>query len=87
MIHRTEQFWAQSRPYTQGAVAMLIPTRDVLLSEPAGASRWDYSQNNRLNVYTHLREAGYRVDVLPYNKLNDAYLKNMPRWCWSVRTT
>lgn len=79
MIHRTEQFWAQSRPYTQGAVAMLIPTRDVLLSEPAGASRWDYSQNNRLNVYTHLREAGYRVDVLPYNKLNDAYLKNMPR--------
>ena len=75
MIHRTEQFWAQSRPYTQGAVAMLIPTRDVLLSEPAGASRWDYSQNNRLNVYTHLREAGYRVDVLPYNKLNDAYLK------------
>lgn len=74
MIHRTENFWAKSWPASEGAVAMLIPTRDVLLSEPAGASRWDYSQNNRLNVYTHLREAGYRVDVLPYGKLNDAYL-------------
>ena len=75
MIHRTEAFWATAQPVSAGAVAMLVPTRDVLLSEPAGVSRWDYSRNNRLNVYTHLREAGYRVDVLPYGKLNDAWLK------------
>ena len=75
-IHRTERFWAESMPDSKGGIAMLMAQRDVLLSDPAGASRWDYSQNNRLNVYRHLRSAGYRVDVLSYGKLTPAYLNN-----------
>lgn len=76
MIHRSEKFWAESRPCTKGAVAMLLPQRDVLLSEPCGASRWDYPANNRLKVYSALRSAGYRVEVLPYGKLTDRYLRD-----------
>lgn len=75
-IHRTEPFWAQAEPaYGVPRIAMLMPQRDVLLANSTGVSLWDYSTNNRLSVYTHLRNAGYWVDVIPYGKLNPEFLK------------
>lgn len=71
VIHRAEAFMAQSRP-AKGLprVAMLMPKRDILLAADTGVSWWDYSNNNRLNVYRRLRDMGYWVDVIPYGKLN-----------------
>lgn len=75
-IHRTEPFWAQAEPANDvPRIAMLLPQRDVLLANNTGVSLWDYSTNNRLAVYTHLRNAGYWVDVIPYGKLNPEFLK------------
>ncbi len=75
-IHRTEAFWTAAAP-ARGALrlAILMPQRDVLLAADNGASRWDYSTNNRLSVYNHLRSMGYWVEVIPYGKLAEAALK------------
>lgn len=76
MIHRSEPFWAKAEPAAGvPRIAMLMPQRDILLANDTGVSRWDYSTNNRLSVYSHLRNAGYWVDVIPYGKLNPAFLK------------
>ena len=76
MIHRTEKFWARSAPAEKAPrLAMLLPQRDVMLSGPTGVSWWDYSTNNRLSVYSRLRDAGYWVDVIPYGKLVPEHLK------------
>ncbi len=75
MIHRSEEFWHDALPAKNvPKIAILMPQRDVLLSMETNRSRWDYSVNNRLNVFTRLRDAGYWVDVLPYTKLTDDYL-------------
>lgn len=75
MIHRSEAFWHDAVPAEKiPKIAILMPQRDVLLSMETNRSRWDYSVNNRLNVFTRLRDAGYWVDVLPYTKLTDDYL-------------
>ena len=75
MIHRSERFWAQAAPSAgAGRLAMLLPQRDIMLAGPTGVSWWDYSANNRLNVYSRLRDAGFWVDVIPYGKLNAEYL-------------
>ncbi len=75
-IHRTEAFWHDAAP-AEGVprIAMLMPQRDVLLANDTGVSLWDYSTNNRLAVYNHLRNAGYWVEVVPYGKLNPEFLK------------
>ncbi len=71
MIHRSEKFWHEAAPAeNMPRVAMLMPQRDVLLSADTGVSWWDYSNNNRLSVFTHLRNMGYWVDVIPYGKLD-----------------
>ena len=76
MVHRAEAFMAQSRPVPGlPRVAMLMPKREVLLAADTGVSWWDYSNNNRLNVFRRLRDMGYWVDVIPYGKLNPESMK------------
>lgn len=75
-IHRTGPFWAEAAPAKDvPRIAMLMPQRDILLASNTGLSLWDYSTNNRLAVYTNLRNAGYWVEAIPYGKLNPAFLK------------
>lgn len=85
MVHRTEQFWTECAPMPGVArVAMLMPRRDVLLADRSyrgikkgsHPSRWGYPENHRWMVFRWLREQGYLVDVIPYGKLNDTFLKN-----------
>lgn len=79
MIHRTEAFWKESMPAAgMPRVAMLLPRRDVLLSNPSDRNprdgKFSYPENHRWMVYRWLREQGYWVDVLPYTKLTTDYL-------------
>lgn len=75
MLHRNEKFWYQARPAAATPrVAILMPQRDVALAGDTSLSWWDFSINNRLNVYRRLRDMGYWVDVIPYGKLNNAFL-------------
>ena len=76
MVHRTERLWSRGAPASGlPKIAMLLPQRDILLAKDTGVSWWDYSTNNRLNVFSRLRDAGYWVDVLPYGKLTPEQLK------------
>jgi len=74
MIHRSEAFWAQCIPAALPRVAILVPQRDILLAENSGVSLWDYAKNNRLQVYSRLRDQGYWVDAIPYGKLNPEFI-------------
>ncbi|AHF91995.1 alpha-galactosidase [Opitutaceae bacterium TAV5] len=78
MVHRTETFWKNAVP-ADGLprIAMLLPRRDVLLSDksPRSTSRWGYPRNHRWLVYRWLREQGYWVDVIPSTKLDAGYLR------------
>jgi len=77
MVHRTERFWSEAVPAEEiTKVAMLVPQRDIMLAGDTGVSWWDYSTDNRLNVFARLRDAGYWVDAIPYGKLDAGYLKN-----------
>jgi hypothetical protein len=77
MIHRTEAFWTHSIPAPgQPKLAMLMPKRDVLLADDPQYSVWEWSTNNRLKVYTWLRQQGFWVDILPYTKLDAGFLKD-----------
>lgn len=77
-VHRAEKFWTESAP-ADGLpkIAMLMPRRDVLLSDLSGRnpSRWAYPENHRWMVFRQLREQGYWVDAIPYTKLTPEYLR------------
>ncbi|TDU63031.1 beta-galactosidase-like protein [Prosthecobacter fusiformis] len=77
MIHRTEKLWKEAQPLPDmPRVAILLPRRDLILATPPSRmkSQWAYPENNRSLVFQWLRQAGYWVDVLPYNKLDPGYL-------------
>lgn len=79
MVHRTEAFWKEAAPAASvPRLAMLMPRRDVLLSNPSDRNprdgKFSYPENHRWMVYRWLREQGYWVDVLPETKLNPKYL-------------
>ncbi len=74
-IHRTEAFWRNATAAEVPRIAMLMPQRDVMLAGETGVSRWDFSGNNRLSVYTHLRNAGYWVEAIPSGKLAPGFMK------------
>ncbi|MDR1283251.1 MAG: beta-galactosidase [Opitutaceae bacterium] len=79
MVHRTEAFWTAARPAPgMPRIAMLLPRRDVILSERTDrrVSKWAYPMNHRVMVYGWLREQGYWVDVIPETKLDAAYLSS-----------
>lgn len=78
MIHRTEALWKNSHPVAGlPKVAILLPKRDVeLAGTPAqNSSKWASPENNRSNVFRWLRQLGYWVDVIPYNKLDKKYME------------
>lgn len=76
LIHRSEQFWHDAIPAPGlPKLALLMPQRDVLLAGNTGMSWWDFSTNNRLNVFMNLRNTGCWVDILPYGKLTPEYLQ------------
>jgi hypothetical protein len=78
MLHRTEAFWRASIPApSMPRIAMLMPRRDVLLSDISdrSESQWGYAENHRWMVYRWLCENGYWVDVIPYSKLSQQWLK------------
>ena len=79
-VHRSEKFWSEAMPAAGlPRLAMLVPKRDILLSEQSkrnpAEGRYAYPRNHRWMVYRWLREQGYWVDVLPYEKLTDRYLQ------------
>ena len=75
-IQRAEGFWEEAIPAANAPrVALLMPRRDVLLSDQqTGGSKWSYPENNRWMVFRRLREQGYWVDVIPSTKLSSNYL-------------
>ncbi|WP_068770877.1 beta-galactosidase [Termitidicoccus mucosus] len=78
-VHRSEKFWTDAVPAPGlPRIAMLVPKRDILLSERSDRNknegRFSYPRNHRWMVFRWLREQGYWVDVLPYEKLRDDYL-------------
>ncbi len=77
MLHRTEAFWTQSIPAAgMPKLAMLVPRRDILLADNSELSMWEWSKNNRLKIYGWLRSQGFWIDLVPYTKLSNKYLKN-----------
>jgi hypothetical protein len=80
MVHRSEKFWTESVPAPgMPRIAMLMPRRDVLLSDVSSRTLttvFAYPRNHRWMVFRWLREQGYWVDVIPYTKLTEAYLED-----------
>lgn len=79
-VHRTEAFWRDAVPAPDlPKLALLMPRRDVLLSESSprnpAEGMFAYPRNHRWMVFRWLREQGYWVDVLPYEKITPSYLK------------
>ncbi|EIP97898.1 beta-galactosidase [Opitutaceae bacterium TAV1] len=77
MIHRTEALWKNVQPAAAlPKVALLLPRRDALigLTAPNTPSKWASPENNRVQLYRWLRQQGYWVDILPYDKLAAPYL-------------
>lgn len=65
-IHRRETFWSRAFPAENiPRIALLVPQRDTALAADTGRSWWDYSINDRLSVYSHLRGLGYWVETIP----------------------
>ena len=66
-IHRAECFFTESAP-ARGVpkVAMLMAQRDIPFGTDDNLSPWTFPINSRLRVYSHLRDAGCFVDVIPY---------------------
>lgn len=74
-IHRREAFWSRAFPAENiPRIAILVPQRDTTLAADTGRSWWDYSINDRLSVYSHLRGLGYWVETIPYGKLAPEFL-------------
>lgn len=77
MIHRTERLWTNARPASVAgapAVAILLPHRDVMIAPNPPAGMWAPCINNRVDLFTWLRQQGYWVDVIPYQKLAPDFL-------------
>ncbi len=78
MIHRTEKFLTQSVPATGvPRLGILFAQRDVPFGVDDNITPWGFPINSRLRLYSHLRNAGYWVQVLTYEKLKPEYMKNI----------
>lgn len=69
-IHRAERFFTESAP-ARGVpkVAILMAQRDIPFGTDDNLSPWEFPVNSRLRVYSHLRDAGCFVDVIPYARI------------------
>lgn len=75
-IHRAERFFAESAPAPDAPkVAILMAQRDIPFGTDDNMSPWTFPVNSRLRVYSHLRDAGCFVDVIPYSRLAPATLR------------
>lgn len=78
MIHRSERFLTQSAiPQKSDKVAILFAQRDVPFGVDDNISPWGFPINSRLRLYSRLRDAGYWVQVITYDKLKEAYMKDV----------
>ena len=77
-VHRTERLFTTCAP-AQGTptLAILLAKRDIPFGIDDNMEPWGFPINSRLRVYSHLRDAGYHVDVITYDKLNPVYMKNV----------
>lgn len=77
-VHRTERLFTQSAPVMGvPTLAILMPVRDVPFGIDDNLEPWGFPINSRLRLYSHLRDAGYHVNVITYEKLGAAYMKNI----------
>jgi len=76
-IHRMERFWSEA---TSGEicpkVAIFYPRRDMLLEPDSPHGTYGYGVNNRIAVYSALRQQQYVVDVITRTVL----LENLDRY-------
>ncbi|MFA6962750.1 MAG: beta-galactosidase [Opitutaceae bacterium] len=85
-VRRLSRFWNEAVPAPGlPRLALLLPRRDILLSElsdrnPAD-TRYSYPQNHRWMLFRWLRERGYWVDVIPCTKLTPGYLRDYQALC------
>ena len=77
-IHRTERLFTTSAP-AKGlpTLAILLAKRDIPFGVDDNMEPWGFPINSRLRVYSHLRDAGYYVNVITYDKLNPEYMKSI----------
>lgn len=75
-VHRAERFFTTSAPAQDvPKVAMLLAQRDIPFGVDDNISPWGFPINSRLRVYSHLRNAGMNVDVIPYCRLAEESAK------------
>ena len=77
-IHRTERLFTTCAP-AKGlpTLAILLAKLDIPFGVDDNMEPWGYPINSRLRVYSHLRDAGYYVNVITYDKLNPEYMKSI----------
>ncbi len=77
-IHRTERLFTQGAPVRKTpTLAILLAQRDIPFGVDDNMEPWGFPINSRLRVFSHLRNAGYHVNVITYDKLNPEYMKNI----------
>lgn len=78
MIHRSERFLSTQAPTPDvPRLAILFAQRDLPFAVDDNISPWGFGINSRLRLYSHLRDAGYYVQIIGYEKLNAEYLKSI----------
>ena len=78
MIHRSERFLTQSAiPQKTDKVAILFAQRDVPFGVDDNITPWGFPINSRLRLYSRLRDAGYWVQIITYDKLKKEYMKDV----------
>ena len=77
-VHRTERLFTESAPVTGApTLAILMPVRDVPFGIDDNMEPWGFPINSRLRLFSHLRDAGWHVNVITYEKLNADYMKQI----------
>ena len=78
MVHRSERFFTMQAPAADvPRLAILFAQRDLPFSVDDNISPWGFGINSRLRLFSHLRDAGYYVEVIGYEKLNPRHMKHV----------
>ena len=77
-IHRSERFFTVQAPAAYvPRLAILFAQRDLPFAVDDNISPWGFGINSRLRLFSHLRDAGYYVEVIGYEKLNPRHMKHV----------
>ena len=77
-VHRTERLFTESAPVRgTPTLAILMAVRDVPFGIDDNMEPWGFPINSRLRLYKHLRDAGYHVNVITYEKINPVYMSQI----------